>query len=118
MTLAQQHAHLDPDAVQTVTPQQIEAYLRDTQWVRNEALIPGLQDWARPDGDPLPDHLPALRTIPARRAYLIWPGYVCAPTIRRRGYTARVEEVLVLLGLFERRLASDVLTGIIAAPAA
>ncbi|WP_217226074.1 hypothetical protein [Streptomyces anulatus] len=112
MNLVQQYVYLDLDAVQAVAPQQIEAYLRDTQWVGDEALATGLRAWARPGGEPLPGHLRDLRTIPPRQASLIWPGYVCAPTVRRRGYTARVEEVLVLLGLFERRLASDVLTDI------
>lgn len=114
MNLVQQYVHLDLDAIAAVTPEQIEAYLCGTQWVRAEALSPGMQAWTRPGSEPLPDHLQALRTLPARRARLIWPGYVSSPIRRRRDYAARVEELLLALGLFEHRLASAVLSDIAA----
>ncbi|MER6687471.1 hypothetical protein [Streptomyces olivaceoviridis] len=110
MILVQQYVVLDPGAVQAATPAQLESYLTSKGWVRAEITPPALQMWIRPQGEPLPDHL---RALPARRAHLIWPGHITSPTRHhQRDYVARVDELLITLGLFERRLASDVLADI------
>ncbi|MEV7157251.1 hypothetical protein AB0N77_21930 [Streptomyces misionensis] len=110
MHLVQQYVHLDIDAVRATTPAQIESYLHNRQWVQAERLTPGLQAWIRPDEEPLPDHL---HHLPDRREHLIWPGHISAPTRQHlRDYASRVEDLLLALGLFERRLAADVLADI------
>ncbi|MFJ3365841.1 hypothetical protein [Streptomyces anthocyanicus] len=109
MILVQQYVVLDPDAVKAVTPAQLETYLTGRGWVRAESIPPALQTWTRPDGEPLPDHL---RTLPGRRARTIWPGHITAPTRQLRDYVGLVDVLLLALGLFERRLASDVLADI------
>ncbi|MEO3976677.1 hypothetical protein [Streptomyces sp. CAU 1734] len=118
MNLVQQYVHLDLDAVAAVTPEQIDTYLCGARWVRAEAISPDLQAWTRPASEPLPGHLQALCTLPARQARLIWSGYVSSPVRRRRDYAARVEELLLVLGMFERRLASAVLSDIATVPVA
>ena len=110
MILVQQYVVLDPGAVQAATPAQLESYLTAKGWVRAEIIPPALQMWIRPEGEPLPDHL---RALPARRAHMIWPGHITSPTRHHlRDYIARVDELLIALALFERRLASDVLADI------
>ncbi|MEV7156968.1 hypothetical protein AB0N77_20450 [Streptomyces misionensis] len=118
MNLVQQYAHLDFDAVQALSPRQISAYLRSIRWVRADTeTTSDMQTGRGPTTSP-PGHLPALHPPPARRAYLIWPGWVSSPTRRRHDYAAHVEKLLLLLGFFERRLASDAPTDIARGPAA
>ncbi|MGW0844123.1 hypothetical protein ACWD26_29100 [Streptomyces sp. NPDC002787] len=109
MILVQQYVALDPDAVKAVTPAQLETYLTRNGWVRAEIIPPTLQVWTRPEGEPLPDHL---RALPDRRAHTIWPGHITSPTRQLRDYVGQVDVLLLALGLFERRLASDVLADI------
>jgi hypothetical protein len=111
--LVQQYVVLDPVAVQAVTPGQLETYLLSKGWVRAEDIPPARQVWTRPDGEPLPAHLCQL---PAHRGRRIWPGYLMSPTRRHKSYVDRVDELLVDLALFERRLAPEVLMDICGTP--
>ncbi|MFC8950766.1 MULTISPECIES: hypothetical protein [Streptomyces] len=115
MMLVQQYVFLDVDAVQALTPAQVETYLASKGWTKAETEPPGGQIWTRPDHEPLPPHLTAL---PEYKPHLVWPGYVKSLTSTRfRSYAARICELLLALALFEHRLVADVLADVRALPA-
>lgn len=112
--LVQQYVFLDIDAVQVLTPAQVEAYLANKGWNKAEMEPPGGQLWTRPDGEPLPPHLTAL---PKYKPHLVWRGYVKSLTSNHfRDYAARICELLLALALFEQRLVADVLADVRALP--
>lgn len=115
MILVQQYVFLDFDAVQALTPVQVETYLARKGWTKAETEPPGGQIWTRPDDEPLPPHLTAL---PEYKPHLVWPGYVKSLiSTRFRDYAARICELLLALALFEHRLVADVLADVRALPA-
>ncbi|MDT0616406.1 hypothetical protein [Streptomyces lancefieldiae] len=115
MMLVQQYVFLDVDAVQALTPAQVETYLASKGWTKAETEPPGGQIWTRPDHEPLPPHLTAL---PEYKPHLVWRGYVKSLTSTRfRDYAARICELLLALALFEHRLVADVLADVRTLPA-
>ncbi|MFM9462649.1 hypothetical protein ACKI1K_07320 [Streptomyces scabiei] len=109
--LVQQYVFLDSDAAGNLTPAQVESYLESKGWVKAETVPPAGQVWTRPEGEALPGHL---QDLPKRKPHLVWPAYLTSLTSRLRDYTGRTVDLLLVLALFEHRLASDVLTDIAA----
>lgn len=112
--LLQQYVFLDSTAVDQLTPSQVESYLENRGWIKEEMESPSSQIWVRPDGEALPDHL---QVLPDRRPYRIWPGYVRALTSTHfRDYAASTTQLLLVVALFEHRLAAHVLADMAARP--